>query len=63
MKKGDRVMTKYGQGTIINREGNEGILKERFCVKVDCLKSETLQETQNTHGGIYIFQSDLKPIN
>lgn len=61
MKKGDRVYTPYGGGTIVKQEGTEGVLADRYLVNIDYLRSPNLMEYQRLSGGIYFHKTDLKP--
>jgi hypothetical protein len=65
---GVAVKTKEGAGTLIKREGIEGVLAERWLVKMDGFDGfhsayrEGLSELQNRQGGLYLFQDHLTPL-
>jgi hypothetical protein len=58
MKKGQRVNTKYGEGTLIRREGSEGILRYRWIVKLDEVP-ELFQVIHERYGGLFFLDSQL----
>ena len=63
MKPNDRVQTPYGPGSVVSREGKEGILNHRYCIKLDSFgfvpKHLDLSWIQDRFGGVYFFDSEL----
>ena len=63
MKPNDRVLTIYGPGTVVSKEGDIGILSKRFCVKLDNFDSVPkhldFTEMQARQGGLYFFIDEL----
>lgn len=61
MNEGDRVMTEYGLGTLLRREGKEGFTYYRWCVKLDAYpKNLDFSEIIARFGGIFFLEGELK---
>ena len=63
---GDRVKTEHGTGTIIGRDGPNGILYNHFCVKMDDPKhtpNYDFTDMQNQFGGLYFLKNELEVIS
>ena len=59
MKIGDKVNIKYfGTGVIISREADEGILSERFIVKLDFVPG-SFKEMHKKQGGLAFHESEF----
>lgn len=58
MKIDDRVITKYGPGTIVRKEDLTGILAKRYLVKLD--DPGDFADLQKSIGGIYMFDCEMK---
>lgn len=59
MKRGDTVNIKvFGKGTILKAEGSEGILSERFMVKLDSIPN-SFKEMHSRQGGLAFHQSEF----
>lgn len=67
MNPGQKVTTKYGPGTVIKREGSEGILAHRYLVLIDPFSPpkhlvKSLTKLQEMQGALAFFDNELKPI-
>lgn len=62
MKPKDRVITPVGPGTILSREADTGILRNRYCVCLDDVDSldEISIMTHKKYGGVYFHKSELR---
>jgi len=66
MRIGSVVNTPYGQGTIIKREGEVGILSHRYIVRLDTMDGvpailrDGLSALQDRQGGIAFFDDEFK---
>lgn len=60
MKKGQKVMTKYGPGIVVSRERDVGILSHRYLVRLtDPHVSKALMEIQKAQGGLAFLDTEL----
>lgn len=63
---GTRVKTEHGTGTIIGKDGPNGILARHFCVQMDDPKhtpNYDFSDMQNQFGGLYFLDTELDVIS
>jgi hypothetical protein len=64
VKNGTRVITKYGPGEIVSREGDKGVLSHRYLVRLDNfdMVPSYLDFTgmQRKYGGLAFLDIELK---
>ena len=56
---GDIVKTKFGNGTIISKEGDTGIFSRRYAVRLDNVP-ELFENIHEKYGHIYIMDYELE---
>ena len=63
MKIGSLVQTEYGQGIVKNKEGEDGILSNRYLVKINNAKfmlSNCLFLLHEKQDGLYFLDKELQ---
>ncbi len=63
MKKGDKVVTVYGLGTVKIQEAEKGCLSNRFCIELDIIPDGGLGIMHCKQGGLYFHKSELQTEN
>ena len=61
MKVGDYVKTIYGIGIIKKREGTDGILSERFCIKLKNIP-KNFKHLHRRYGGLYFHKKEISKL-
>ncbi len=64
MKIGQRVVTQYGLGAITKREADNGVLANRYCVRLDSVNgcSDNLKLLHTKQDGLYMFASNFERV-
>lgn len=59
---GDKVSTKDGNGTFIEKEAKEGFLSHRFFVRLDNPPIGTRGLLHDVQGGLYYYDNEVRKI-
>lgn len=63
MRQKDKVTTPYGEGILVQREANEGWLKNRWLVRIiDLPVTSPLYALHKRQGGLAIGSHDMKKV-